>query len=117
MVRMPSAQFVKSRCLRPVGILGPKSFFGSVEYSSKERGNSRFKLKSPVSGTVIQINKQLRRNPRLIKEDPYGRSWLLSVRSNNVGELKQLMRESEYKDFISRRNREKPPTSRSNSVC
>lgn len=42
-------------------------------------------LLSPVEGTVVAINPDLRRRPSLCSEDPYGHGWLFKVRSANLG--------------------------------
>ena len=36
-------------------------------------------LPSPVTGTVVEVNKGLERNPELINQDPYGRGWLAVI--------------------------------------
>jgi glycine cleavage system H lipoate-binding protein len=36
---------------------------------------------SPVDGEVVEVNRAVERSPELLKEDPYGRGWLLKVKS------------------------------------
>jgi glycine cleavage system H lipoate-binding protein len=36
---------------------------------------------APVSGRVLAVNDEVRRNPALLAEDPYGRGWLVKVQS------------------------------------
>ncbi|HET6923826.1 MAG TPA: glycine cleavage system protein H, partial [Anaeromyxobacteraceae bacterium] len=36
---------------------------------------------SPVDGEVVEVNRAVERWPELLKEDPYGKGWLLKVRS------------------------------------
>jgi glycine cleavage system H protein len=43
-------------------------------------GARRAHLLSPVEGEVVAVNPELRTNPDLVKEDPYGRGWLFKVR-------------------------------------
>ncbi len=52
--------------------------FGSVESVKAVED-----LKSPVSGTVIEINDLMVESPEQIAEDPYGESWLVKVRVDN----------------------------------
>jgi len=47
---------------------------------------------SPLSGVVVEINDELRSNPRLINEDPFGKGWLVVIEPSNLGdEMKRLM--------------------------
>jgi glycine cleavage system H protein len=39
---------------------------------------------APVDGQVVETNPDLRRQPRLATDDPYGRGWILKVRSSNL---------------------------------
>ncbi|MGI6576530.1 MAG: glycine cleavage system protein GcvH [Eubacteriales bacterium] len=55
----------------------------------------------PVSGTVIEINKELEDSPELINEDPYG-SWIIAVDMLDVTELEQLMDAAAYEELTSK---------------
>ena len=35
---------------------------------------------APVSGEIIEVNESVRKNPRLVNEDPYGAGWLVKLR-------------------------------------
>ncbi len=39
-------------------------------------GRRAIRIGAPVDGTIIGVNRRVRRNPGLVKEDPYGRGWL-----------------------------------------
>jgi glycine cleavage system H protein len=54
-------------------------------------------LYSPVSGTVIEINKPLLDAPEQIAEDPYGEGWLLKVRIDDHDELEDSLSAAEYR--------------------
>ena len=43
------------------------------------RGNEKIEMVSPVEGEVVEINRELAENLRLLLEDPYGRGWLMTV--------------------------------------
>ena len=34
---------------------------------------------SPIEGEVIEVNQEVLKNPALLREDPYGRGWLMTV--------------------------------------
>ena len=36
-------------------------------------------LPSPVTGTIVEVNKALERTPEVINEDPYDKGWLAVV--------------------------------------
>jgi glycine cleavage system H protein len=35
---------------------------------------------APVSGEIVEVNEAVRRNPRLLNEDPYGEGWIVRVK-------------------------------------
>lgn len=55
---------------------------------------------SPVSGKIIEINKQLESSPELINNDPYGNGWIYKMENVNSAETSNLMDSSKYKEFI-----------------
>lgn len=42
-------------------------------------GRRAIRIGAPVDGTIVGVNGRIRRNPGLVKEDPYGRGWLFLV--------------------------------------
>jgi hypothetical protein len=34
---------------------------------------------SPIEGEVIEVNQEVVKNPALLRDDPYGRGWLMTV--------------------------------------
>ena len=43
------------------------------------RGAEKIELVSPVEGEVTEVNNQLLDHPELLRNDPYGRGWLMTV--------------------------------------
>lgn len=41
---------------------------------------------SPVDGEVVEVNREVQRSPGLLREDPYGKGWLLKVKSSRIGD-------------------------------
>jgi len=39
---------------------------------------------SPVAGEVVEVNHEVLRSPELLREDPYGKGWLLKVKSTRI---------------------------------
>ncbi len=57
-------------------------------------------LYSPVSGEVVDINRELEEHPELVNQDPYGRGWMIKVRLADPSELGRLMSAQEYDQYI-----------------
>ena len=65
--------------------------FGTME-SSKWVGP----LKSPVAGTIEELNESLTNNPSTIVKDPYGEGWAVLIKPTNLEEdLKNLLHTNE----------------------
>jgi len=53
-------------------------------------------LKTPVSGTIAELNEEVLKKPSLINEDPYGRGWIAIIEATNLeDELKDLIKGSD----------------------
>jgi len=53
-------------------------------------------LKAPVSGSVVEINEDVMKNPSIINEDPYGRGWIAVIEPTNLeAELNDLIKGSD----------------------
>jgi glycine cleavage system H protein len=48
-------------------------------------GRRAIRIGAPVDGTVVGVNGRVRRNPSLVKEDPYGRGWLFLIAPRDEG--------------------------------
>jgi glycine cleavage system H protein len=55
---------------------------------------------APVSGTVIEVNEELKESPQLINEDPYGKGWIAILKMTNPDDLDSLMSAKEYEEHI-----------------
>jgi glycine cleavage system H protein len=75
--------------------------FGSVE-SVKAVSD----LFAPVSGTVIEVNDSLPDSPELVNEDSYGDGWMIKVQMSDKEELKDLLAQDEYGEFVERQKEE-----------
>lgn len=57
-------------------------------------------LYAPVSGTVIEVNKDLEGSPELVNKDPYGKGWMVKIKITNPAELGDLLSSAAYKELI-----------------
>jgi len=54
-------------------------------------------LHTPVSGEVIEVNEDIREEPSLINQDPYGLGWLFRM---SVREFSKMLSATEYETLI-----------------
>ncbi|MHA1839854.1 MAG: glycine cleavage system protein GcvH [Candidatus Ranarchaeia archaeon] len=60
---------------------------GSIE-SGKWVGS----IKSPVNGTIVEINEKLKNNPSLLNSSPYDEGWMVVIEPSNLDQdLKELI--------------------------
>jgi glycine cleavage system H protein len=82
---------------KPGAKLKANSQFGTIE-STKAASE----LYSPLSGEVIEINKDLINNPQWVNESPQERGWMLKIKVENSNEAVSLMDEAPYKEFVAK---------------
>lgn len=55
---------------------------------------------TPVSGTVVEVNTHLERQADPVNRDPLGRGWLFVVQMSHPEELRGLLDERRYAEFL-----------------
>lgn|SRR5690554_4618545 len=70
--------------------------FGSVE-SVKTVSE----LYAPLSGKVVEVNKELENNPEILNESPYEKAWMIVIEPSDQSELDELLSASAYNELIS----------------
>lgn len=55
---------------------------------------------TPVSGTVAQINTDLKDHPEIVNSDPYGKGWIAVIDLAVPSEVEQLMTAAQYDAFL-----------------
>src|SRR5918994_2277453 len=72
--------------LKPVGTKLEKGkscgFLESVKYFGVVR--------TPISGTIVQVNKSLMNTPKLANDFPYTQGWFVKIRPSDMTDLKAL---------------------------
>lgn len=53
----------------------------------------------PVSGKIIETNKQLLKEPTLINSEPFGNGWLIKIEIKDITELENLLTSNQYKEL------------------
>lgn len=57
-------------------------------------------VKSPVSGTIVEVNESLSDSPEVVNTDPTGDGWFYKVKMSDPAELESLLDEQAYKDLV-----------------
>ena len=57
-------------------------------------------VSAPVSGEVVEVNKQLGQKPELLNKDPFGEGWIAKIKMSEEKELAGLMAAAEYEEYI-----------------
>jgi glycine cleavage system H protein len=55
---------------------------------------------APISGEVVEVNAALEGEPATVNADATGAGWFVKLKIKNAAELKDLMTESEYRDYV-----------------
>ena len=57
-------------------------------------------VKSPISGTVTEVNQALEDTPEKINEDPAGEGWIYKLTASDSSQIESLMDESAYQLLV-----------------
>jgi glycine cleavage system H protein len=66
------------------------------EFGEVESVKAVSPIYSPVSGEVIEVNKELPNHLEILNSDPYGQGWIAKVKITDEGTLGKLM---DYKSY------------------
>jgi glycine cleavage system H protein len=66
--------------LRPPG----KDIAAGRSIGTMESGKWTGPVKAPVGGTITEVNEELKDNPGLLNEDPYGKGWIAVLTPDNL---------------------------------
>jgi glycine cleavage system H protein len=65
-----------------------------------ESTKSASDIYSPLTGTIIEVNEELKKNPSLINHSPAKEGWIFKLQVENPSEYSTLMDENEYLEFL-----------------
>lgn len=57
-------------------------------------------LLMPLSGEIMEINKQLADNPELANITPYDGGWMMKIKITHTNEIDELISVEEYKELV-----------------
>ena len=83
--------------LRPPG----KAIAAGRSIGTLESGKWTGPVKAPISGTIAEVNEELKENPGLLNEDSYGKGWIAVITPDNLdGEIGSLQGADGLEDWI-----------------
>jgi len=57
-------------------------------------------LYAPVSGEVVEVNKDIRDHPEAVNKDPYGKGWMVKIKISNPADVSTLLDAAAYKALV-----------------
>ncbi|OLC40890.1 MAG: glycine cleavage system protein H [Nitrospirae bacterium 13_1_40CM_4_62_6] len=57
-------------------------------------------LYTPVSGTIVKVNADLKDHPEVVNTDPYGKGWIAVIELSDPAQVEKLMMASQYEKFL-----------------
>lgn len=61
---------------------------------------------TPVSGEIVEVHEELKDEPEIVNQDPYGKGWIVKVALSKPAELKHLMNAAAYAQFVAEESEE-----------
>jgi len=57
-------------------------------------------LYTPVSGTIVKVNADLKDHPEVLNTDPYGKGSIAMIELSDPAQVEKLMTASQYEKFL-----------------
>jgi len=54
----------------------------------------------PLTGEVLEVNKDIDSAPESVNNDPYGKGWMIKIKLHNPSETSELLSVDDYKKLI-----------------
>lgn len=74
-------------------------FFQDDTFGTVEAVKTVSELFAPLDGEVVELNTELRDNPELVNDDPYGDGWMIKMKITDSSQLDNLLSASDYADI------------------
>ncbi len=76
-------------------IIQKEAVFGSVEAVKTVSD-----LFMPLTGEVLEVNKDIDLAPEIVNKDPYDKGWMIKIKISNSSEISELLDVEEYKKLV-----------------
>lgn len=73
-----------------------KEFAKGATFGTVESVKAASDLVMPISGKVVEVNKELEKNPELINSDPFGKAWMIKIKVADASGAADLMDAAAY---------------------
>ena len=77
-----------------------KKLAQAEEAALVESVKAAFSIYAPVSGTVLQVNEALSKDPGAINRSPYEEGWIFVLEPAQIQEAQNLMAHEEYEKWV-----------------
>jgi glycine cleavage system H protein len=77
-----------------------KSLSAETVFGSVEAVKTVSDLFLPVSGTIVEVNSILEKEPEKVNTDPYGDGWMVKMKVDNPDDIAQLMDSDAYEGMV-----------------
>ena len=57
-------------------------------------------LFAPISGKIVEVNKDLDAKPELVNEDCYGKAWMVVIEATEARAIDELLDEKAYAEHV-----------------
>jgi glycine cleavage system H protein len=54
----------------------------------------------PLTGEVLEVNKDIDSAPESVNNDPYGKGWMIKIKIKNQSEVSSLLSADDYKKLV-----------------
>ena len=77
-----------------------KQFKKDEVFGSVEAVKTTSDLFMPISGEVIEVNNELKKNAALVNSDPYKDGWMIKIRLTETTEMTNLLDANSYEKLV-----------------
>lgn len=74
----------------------------ALQFGTIESTKAASELYAPLSGEVVEINKELANNPQWINEEPFDKGWMIKIKIESIKEPDSLLDEKTYREFVAK---------------
>ena len=77
------------------------------EFGTVESVKAVSELFVPVSGEVVEVNRQAVSEPGIVNDDPFGDGWLIKMRLSTDEEVNKLLTAEQYDAYVKEEEKQK----------
>jgi glycine cleavage system H protein len=70
------------------------------QFAAIESVKAASDIYAPLSGKIVKVNETLESTPEIVNESPEDAAWIAWVEPSNLDEIKNLMTQAQYEEFL-----------------